>query len=88
MLGDPSRDTFSYMEADLADFSVVGQLRCAEHDVSGLVVRQIDQTSVAGGNFDGKGDEFLQHIADGEAGADNPACTMQDGNLPCGRVVL
>ena len=48
VLGHPSRDAFAYIKANLPDFSVMGQLRCAEHNVSRLVIRQIDQASVAG----------------------------------------
>ncbi len=77
MLGDPSGDAFAQIEAYGAHFYVMGQLRCAEHNFSCLMVWQIDQAGVASGYPNRDGDEFLQHIVDRETGADNSACTMR-----------
>ncbi len=88
VLGDPSGDALTQVQADGADLGVVGQLGCAQYDVSGFMIRQIDQTGIAGRHLYRDGDELLQHIIDRKTGADDSACAMQDGNLPCGCVVF
>jgi len=48
---------------------------------------KIDKAGITVCNLYRDGDEFLQHIVDSEARADNSACTVEDGHLPCARTI-
>src|SRR5208282_6249681 len=82
MLGDPARYSFTHAESYLPNFCVVGQLRGAQHNVTGAVVRKINQTCVTRRDFDGYCDQLTQHLVDAQSGADDSARAMQDGELP------
>jgi len=77
VLGNPAGDTFAHLQADVADFTRVRQLRRAQDDLVGGVVDKVDKTGVGVGDLHNEAHEFPKHGLEFETGADNAADAVQ-----------